>query len=74
MCGVAIREGKDVIELSFCNELFDDEISETTPKRFLKRSPGHLADGVQISEKSYHGGRSIIKHEVSDVFNCLDDC
>ncbi|XP_031555133.1 uncharacterized protein LOC116292034 [Actinia tenebrosa] len=48
VCGAAIREGKDVIVISMCNKMKD---SVPTILRTLKRSPGSLSKGIQITKK-----------------------
>ncbi|XP_031570892.1 von Willebrand factor D and EGF domain-containing protein-like, partial [Actinia tenebrosa] len=61
VCGVAIREGKDVIELSICNQVLNNENKEPTKLFVRKKSPGRLANGIQVNENLK--GQSL-EHEV----------
>jgi hypothetical protein len=65
-CAVAIREGKDVIVLSICNELLNNEKTEPTQLIVNKTSPGRLSRGIHISKKIR--GRSL-EHEVYNDFS-----
>ena len=51
VCGAAIREGKHVIEMSMCNK---GKKSEPTPLRTVKRSPGKLPRGIEVT-RDIHG-------------------